>query len=104
HYEVRLAENPKELEAVLTPLTEAGVDAFHASGRRYWQPEFPDTGSDLNIAGWAKKVTGKPVITVGSKTLSRPTEPTVMTGLPVTFFAHPAMFRSDPVSGNSGCQ
>ncbi|MEU4894899.1 NADH:flavin oxidoreductase [Streptomyces sp. NPDC044780] len=66
HYEVRLAESPKELEAVLTPLAEAGVDAFHASGRRYWQPEFPDTGSDLNIAGWTKKLTGKPVITVGS--------------------------------------
>jgi 2,4-dienoyl-CoA reductase-like NADH-dependent reductase (Old Yellow Enzyme family) len=37
---------------------------FHASQRRFWQPEFE--GSDLNLAGWAKKLTGKPVITVGS--------------------------------------
>ncbi|MBI0293866.1 NADH:flavin oxidoreductase [Streptomyces sp. PRKS01-29] len=79
-YDVRLAENPKELEAVLTPLAEAGVDAFHASGRRYWQPEFPDTGSDLNIAGWAKKVTGKPVITVGSVGLDSVFNPGSLSG------------------------
>ena len=41
-----------------------GVDAFHASTRRYWLPEFE--GSDLNLAGWTKKLTGKPTITVGS--------------------------------------
>ncbi|MER7876583.1 NADH:flavin oxidoreductase [Streptomyces solisilvae] len=80
HYDTRLAENPKELEAVLTPLAEAGVDAFHASGRRYWQPEFPDTGSDLNIAGWAKKVTGKPVITVGSVGLDSVFQPGSLSG------------------------
>ncbi|GAA2302136.1 NADH:flavin oxidoreductase [Streptomyces violaceusniger] len=80
HYDVRLAENPKELEAVLTPLAEAGVDAFHASGRRYWQPEFPDTGSDLNIAGWTKKVTGKPVITVGSVGLDKAFDPGSLSG------------------------
>ncbi|MBA6441659.1 MULTISPECIES: NADH:flavin oxidoreductase [Streptomyces] len=80
NYDVRLAENPKELEAVLTPLAEAGVDAFHASGRRYWQPEFPDTGSDLNIAGWTKKVTGKPVITVGSVGLDSAFQPGSLSG------------------------
>ncbi|MER7198817.1 12-oxophytodienoate reductase [Streptomyces sp. CB01635] len=63
-YEARLAETPEELEAILNPLTAAGVDAFHASTRRYWNPEFD--GSDLNLAGWTKKVTGKPTITVGS--------------------------------------
>ncbi|MEU3857094.1 NADH:flavin oxidoreductase [Streptomyces sp. NPDC028722] len=63
-YDARLAETPEELEAILTPLAEAGVDAFHASTRRYWLPEFD--GSDLNLAGWTKKLTGKPVITVGS--------------------------------------
>ncbi|TDC98551.1 NADH:flavin oxidoreductase [Saccharopolyspora terrae] len=66
NYDAKLAENPDELSAILTPLADAGVDAFHASGRRYWEPEFPESGSELNIAGWAKKVTGKPVITVGS--------------------------------------
>ncbi len=46
------------------PLATAGVDAFHASTRRYWLPEFD--GSDLNLAGWARKLTGRPAITVGS--------------------------------------
>ncbi|QOV37526.1 NADH:flavin oxidoreductase [Streptomyces ferrugineus] len=63
-YDARLAETPEELEAVLAPLAAAGVDAFHASTRRYWVPEFD--GSDLNLAGWTKKLTGKPTITVGS--------------------------------------
>jgi 2,4-dienoyl-CoA reductase-like NADH-dependent reductase (Old Yellow Enzyme family) len=63
-YDARLAETPEELEAILAPLAAAGVDAFHASTRRYWLPEFE--GSDLNLAGWTKKLTGKPTITVGS--------------------------------------
>ncbi|MFF7261868.1 NADH:flavin oxidoreductase [Streptomyces sp. NPDC008159] len=63
-YDARLVDSPEELEALLTPLAEAGVDAFHASTRRYWQPEFE--GSDLNLAAWTRKLTGKPVITVGS--------------------------------------
>lgn len=63
-YDARLAETPQELAAILEPLTAAGVDAFHASTRRYWNAEFD--GSDLNLAGWTKKLTGKPTITVGS--------------------------------------
>lgn len=60
----KLANSPQEIDAWLTPLAEAGVDIFHCSQRRFWEPEFE--GSDLNFAGWAKKVTGKPTITVGS--------------------------------------
>jgi 2,4-dienoyl-CoA reductase-like NADH-dependent reductase (Old Yellow Enzyme family) len=63
-YDARLAETPEALEAILAPLAEAGVDAFHASTRRYWIPEFE--GSDLNLAGWTRKLTGRPAITVGS--------------------------------------
>ena len=63
-YDARLAETPQELESLLTPLAAAGVDMFHASQRRFWTPEFE--GSKLNLAGWAKKLTGKPSITVGS--------------------------------------
>lgn len=63
-YDARLAETPQELEAILSPLAAAGVDAFHASTRRYWLPEFD--GSDLNLAGWTKKLTGRPTLTVGS--------------------------------------
>ncbi len=63
-FAARLAETPKAMEAWLVPLAEAGADVFHCSQRRFWEPEFE--GSDLNFAGWAKKVTGKPTITVGS--------------------------------------
>lgn len=40
------------------------MDIFHCSTRRFWEPEF--AGSELNLAGWTKKITGKPAITVGS--------------------------------------
>ncbi len=63
-YEAKLAHNPEELERFLMPFVEAGVDVFHASTRRFWLPEFE--GADLNLAGWTKKITGKPVISVGS--------------------------------------
>lgn len=63
-YEAKLAATPDELEKWLAPLVAAGVDLFHCSTRRYWQPEFP--GSPLNLAGWTKKITGLPAITVGS--------------------------------------
>lgn len=63
-YDARLAETPEELEAFLKPLVEAGVDIFHCSTRRFWEKEFE--GSDMNLAGWTKKLTGKPAITVGS--------------------------------------
>ncbi|WP_158807857.1 NADH:flavin oxidoreductase [Beijerinckia sp. L45] len=63
-FKVKLAHNPSELESWLTPLAAAGVDIFHCSQRRYWEPEYE--GSDLNLAGWAKKITGCPTITVGS--------------------------------------
>jgi 2,4-dienoyl-CoA reductase-like NADH-dependent reductase (Old Yellow Enzyme family) len=67
-YTARLATTPKELESWLNPLSEAGVDVFHCSQRRFWEPEFE--GSDLNFAGWTKKITGKATITVGSIGLS----------------------------------
>jgi 2,4-dienoyl-CoA reductase-like NADH-dependent reductase (Old Yellow Enzyme family) len=63
-YDNKLAATPQEMEAWLNPLADAGVDIFHCSQRRFWEPEFE--GSDLNFAGWAKKLTGKSTITVGS--------------------------------------
>ena len=67
-YETKLAASPDALADWLNPLAEAGVDIFHCSQRRFWEPEFE--GSPLNFAGWAKKLTGKPTITVGSVGLS----------------------------------
>jgi 2,4-dienoyl-CoA reductase-like NADH-dependent reductase (Old Yellow Enzyme family) len=67
-FEAKVAKNPAEMEAWLLPLAEAGVDIFHCSQRRFWEPEYE--GSDLNTAGWAKKVTGKATMAVGSVGLS----------------------------------
>ena len=67
-YAARLATTPEELARFLAPLSTAGVDIFHCSQRRFWEPEFE--GSDLNLAGWTKKLTGKPTVTVGSVALS----------------------------------
>jgi 2,4-dienoyl-CoA reductase-like NADH-dependent reductase (Old Yellow Enzyme family) len=63
-YDARIAEDPGELEAFLTPLAAAGISIFHASARRYWLPAFD--GSDRTLAGWTRHLTGLPVITVGS--------------------------------------
>lgn len=63
-YDARLAQTPQELERFLLPLVKAGVDVFHASTRRFWIPEFE--GSNLNLAGWTRKISGQPTISVGS--------------------------------------
>jgi 2,4-dienoyl-CoA reductase-like NADH-dependent reductase (Old Yellow Enzyme family) len=69
HYDAKLAHSPEELSVFLEPLVDAGVDVFHCSTRRYWEAEFE--GSQLNLAGWTKKLTGKPTITVGSVGIDR---------------------------------
>jgi 2,4-dienoyl-CoA reductase-like NADH-dependent reductase (Old Yellow Enzyme family) len=63
-YDARIANTPYELEQIVLPLVEAGVDIFHVSTRRFWQPAF--SNSKLSLAGWTKQITGKPVIAVGS--------------------------------------
>ena len=63
-YSARLADTPEKLESFLKVFVDAGVDVLHCSQRRFWETEFE--GSDLNLAGWAKKLTGLPTITVGS--------------------------------------
>jgi 2,4-dienoyl-CoA reductase-like NADH-dependent reductase (Old Yellow Enzyme family) len=63
-FAARLAETPQALEAFLKVFVDAGVDILHCSQRRWWEPEFE--GSTLNLAGWVKKLTGCPTITVGS--------------------------------------
>jgi 2,4-dienoyl-CoA reductase-like NADH-dependent reductase (Old Yellow Enzyme family) len=63
-YTARIAQSPDEMAAWLQPLVDAGADILHCSQRRFWEPEFE--GSDLNFAGWAKKLTGVPTISVGS--------------------------------------
>jgi 2,4-dienoyl-CoA reductase-like NADH-dependent reductase (Old Yellow Enzyme family) len=67
-FTARLANTEAEMQTWLGALVDAGADILHCSQRRFWEPEFE--GSDLNFAGWAKKLTGKPTITVGSVGLS----------------------------------
>lgn len=71
-YSAKLARTPTELEAFLRPIVEAGVDLLHCSQRRVWEAEFPEIDGErgLNCAGWTKKLTGVPTITVGSVGLS----------------------------------
>lgn len=71
-YNARIAQTPDELERWVRPLVEAGADAIHCSQRRLWEAEFPaiDGEHGLNLAGWVKKLTGVPTISVGSVGLS----------------------------------
>lgn len=84
-YSARLAQTPAELDRLLAPLVDAGIDALHASARRFWDPAFE--GTDLTLAGWTKKLTGLPTIAVGSVTLGTD----MMTS-----------FRTDGSSGTDG--
>jgi 2,4-dienoyl-CoA reductase-like NADH-dependent reductase (Old Yellow Enzyme family) len=68
-FRARLANTPQELEETLGPIADAGVDVFDASVRYFNRAEFE--GSPLNLAGWAKKVTGKLSMTVGGVGLSK---------------------------------
>jgi 2,4-dienoyl-CoA reductase-like NADH-dependent reductase (Old Yellow Enzyme family) len=63
-YRHQIARSPAELENFLEPLCSAGVDWFHCSTRRFDRPEFE--GSELGLAGWTKKLTGRPTVAVGS--------------------------------------
>ena len=69
-YAAQLADTPAELESFLAPLVTAGVDAFHCSTRRFWLPAFPD--SPLTLAGWTRKLSGRPTIAAGSVGLDGP--------------------------------
>ena len=41
------------------------MDVFDASTRRYQIPAFPEFDKALSLAGWAKKLSGKPTMAVG---------------------------------------
>ncbi|MBG6120043.1 MULTISPECIES: 12-oxophytodienoate reductase [unclassified Sphingobium] len=68
-YGARPAATPAELEQFLAPLVDAGVDLFDCSTRRFWEPAF--AGSDLSVAGWTRKLSGRPTMAVGSVGLDK---------------------------------
>ena len=71
---------PDDLEKFLRPMVDAGVDVFDCSQRRFWTPEFE--GSELNLAGWTQKLSGRPAISVGSVTIGEEFLQTLLEGLP----------------------
>ena len=73
-YAAKLVETPEQPGSFLAPLTSAGVDIYHCSTRRFWEPEF--TGSNLTLAGWTKQLSGQPTIAVGSVSLNAEFLPT----------------------------
>jgi 2,4-dienoyl-CoA reductase-like NADH-dependent reductase (Old Yellow Enzyme family) len=72
-YDARIGNDPAELEELLTPIADAGVTLFHSSTRRHWEPAFD--GSPLSLAGWTRKITGRPTLTVGSVGLAGAYDP-----------------------------
>jgi len=72
-YDAKLVHSPQEFERFLAPLADAGADIFHISTRRYWDAGFE--GDRRTLAGWAKKLTGKTVIAVGSVGLDQAFNP-----------------------------
>jgi 2,4-dienoyl-CoA reductase-like NADH-dependent reductase (Old Yellow Enzyme family) len=65
-YDATVAGDPTELQELLAPLLDAGVDVFHPSARRHFEAAFPEADPVLSLSGWTKKITGATVIAVGS--------------------------------------
>jgi 2,4-dienoyl-CoA reductase-like NADH-dependent reductase (Old Yellow Enzyme family) len=68
-YDGWLARDPDELEGFVGALADAGVDLFDASTRYYHRPAFE--GSPLTLAGWTRKLSGKPTMAVGGIGLAK---------------------------------
>lgn len=62
-YGARIADTPEELETIVGALAKAGVDIFDVSTRHFDTPAFE--GSETGLAGWIRKLSGKPTMTVG---------------------------------------
>ena len=63
-YHAKIFQTPDDLQIFVRALEAAGVDIFHASTRRFFLPEWPE--SPLSLAGWTRSMTDRTVITVGS--------------------------------------
>lgn len=64
-FSAQIANTPDTLATILGGFADAGVDVFDASTRRYQIPAFPEFDKALSLAGWAKKLSGKPTMAVG---------------------------------------
>lgn len=64
-----IVSDPRELERLLDAFKQAGVDVFHVSTRRFWEPAWAH--DPRTLAEWTHHLTGLPVIAVGSVGLDR---------------------------------
>jgi 2,4-dienoyl-CoA reductase-like NADH-dependent reductase (Old Yellow Enzyme family) len=69
-YGARLAVTPDEMAQWLVPLVEAGADPALLAAALLEPNSGGGRRAGLNFAGWAKKLTGAPTISVGSVGLS----------------------------------
>lgn len=69
-FQAKIVHTPEELGSMLRLLENAGVDLFHVSSRRFFEPEW--AGSPMGIAGWTKSLTHAAVMTNGSVGVSAP--------------------------------
>ncbi len=69
-YQAKIVENAEALGTLLSGLTNAGVDMFDVSTRRFGDPAF-ETGPE-SLAALTRKLSGKPTIAVGSIGLDQP--------------------------------
>lgn len=69
-YDARVVECPDDVAQLVEPLGDAGVDLFHVSVRRFWEPAFH--GSERTLSGWVRALSGRPTMTVGSVTMDQP--------------------------------
>lgn len=94
-YAYKHAASPETLAGLIEPLVGAGVSRIYASQRRFWEAEFP--GSPMNLAGWIRKLSGLPVITVGSVGLSVDTIDTMLDSGEVDLVAVGRALLQDPL-------
>lgn len=64
HEDARLANTPEELEEIVRPLSEVGVDVFDCTSIHYGHPEFE--GSPLGLAAWVRLLSKRPAICSGA--------------------------------------
>lgn len=70
-YGARVFETPEDLALFTALARDAGIDMLNISSRRFARPEWPERDESLGIAGWARRLSGLPVMTTGSIGLSR---------------------------------
>jgi len=70
-YGARVFETPEDLAQFTALARDAGIDMLNISSRRFARPEWPERDASLGFAGWARRLSGLPVMTTGSIGLSR---------------------------------